>query len=287
VTNKTWHAVLTAYLLAVVVAASIILVQLFGDAIRPDAPADESKSPTTAALVRVADANAAAPERFELDYLAGRATINQDTRLILLALVMGVLGSVVHALTSLADYVGNETFRKRWASWYLFRPWIGGALALVLYFVLRGGLMTASSGPAVNPYGIAALCGMTGMFSKQATDKLEEVLSMILRTAGNAGDARRGDKVDGAAKPTLLEIRPPIVEANKADQQIEIVGQGFADGCKVLVGDQSLDPEQVEKERILVRLPVALLAQPGTLQIRVQAGADAVSDPMEVEVVTP
>jgi hypothetical protein len=34
----------------------------------------------------------------------------------------------------------------------------------------------------VNPYGMVALAGLVGMFTKQATDKLSEVFSTLFKT---------------------------------------------------------------------------------------------------------
>jgi hypothetical protein len=56
------------------------------------------------------------------------------------------------------------------------------ALALIVYFMLRGGLITGSSGAGnLSPYGVAAIAGLAGMFSKQATDKLKEVCEFLFQ----------------------------------------------------------------------------------------------------------
>ncbi|MDA1315364.1 MAG: hypothetical protein O2968_18700 [Acidobacteria bacterium] len=97
----------------------------------------------------------------------------------------GALGSYVHLATSFADFTGARKLNWSWGWWYLLRPFIGMALAVIVYCVVRGGLISGfgddgggASGQAVrqlNPFGVAAIAGMTGMFSKQATDKLREV----------------------------------------------------------------------------------------------------------------
>ncbi len=117
-----------------------------------------------------------------------------DERLILLVIIAGILGSFVHGATSLADYIGNNNFNRTWTWFYLLRPAIGMALALIFYFVVRGGFLTTSGGAKdINPYGIAALAGLVGMFSKQATDKLSEVFSTLFRAAAGKGDDKRSD----------------------------------------------------------------------------------------------
>ena len=57
------------------------------------------------------------------------------------------------------------------------------ALAVLVYFVLRGGLIMPSTGAgSLSPYGVAAFSGLAGMFSKQATDKLREVFENLFKT---------------------------------------------------------------------------------------------------------
>src|SRR2546425_5005635 len=101
-----------------------------------------------------------------------RFPLPDETRMLLIVAVAGALGSYIHLATSFADYVGNRRFLESWGWWYLLRPFIGMALALVLYFVVRGGLIAGGTGAeALSPYGVAAVAGMAGLFSKQATDK--------------------------------------------------------------------------------------------------------------------
>src|SRR5262245_30050991 len=106
-----------------------------------------------------------------------------ETRYLLIVAVTGALGSYIHLATSFADYAGNRQLASSWGWWYVLRPFIGMALAMVVYFAVRGGLVTGAT-PAGNlsPYGVAAIAGMAGMFSKQATDKLREVFENLFKT---------------------------------------------------------------------------------------------------------
>jgi hypothetical protein len=107
-----------------------------------------------------------------------------DGRLALVAILSGALGAFVHAATSFAVYLGNRQLIRSWAAWYALRPFIGMALALLFYFLIRAGFVVASATAdqsAINPYGIAAIGGLAGMFSKQATDKLEDVFNNLLK----------------------------------------------------------------------------------------------------------
>ncbi len=120
--------------------------------------------------------------------------IGYEARLILLVMAVGALGSYVHAATSFVTYVGNRSLFRSWFWWYVLRPFIGGALALIFYFVIRGGLLSAgASAESVSLFGISAIAGLVGMFSKQATDKLRELFDNLFKTEG--GD-QRADKLD-------------------------------------------------------------------------------------------
>ena len=108
--------------------------------------------------------------------------VSGEARLILLVMVTGALGSYIHAATSFADFTGNRRIYTSWIWWYTLRPFIGVALALIFYFVIRGGLLSAGAGAEdVSPFGISAVAGLVGMLSKQATDKLREVFDNLFR----------------------------------------------------------------------------------------------------------
>ena len=155
-----------------------------------------------------------------------------DERLIFLVIVSGALGSYIHAATSFADYVGNRKLTASWIWWYILRPFVGVALALIFYFVVRAGFLTGGSGDNVSPYGVATLGALAGMFSKQATDKLEEVFTTIFRPAPGKGDAKRGDKL---ANPTISGIVPKEGPAT-GGTEVTISGTGFVDKPSVTFG---------------------------------------------------
>src|SRR5205807_1797066 len=80
--------------------------------------------------------------------------------------------------------------KRSWMCWYMLRPCIGIALALLFYFVFRGGLLTASSGTAeLSVFGIAAMSGLAGMFSRQVMDKLRDICDTAF-TAVNSSPLR-------------------------------------------------------------------------------------------------
>lgn len=117
----------------------------------------------------------------------------REVNLLVLVLLFGALGSFVHVAKSFASFAGNRALVASWLWWYLLQPVAGMALALLFYVAIRGGLFAPGSySGAVNPFGIAGVSGLVGMFSKQATDKLGEVFGAMFRTAA---DAQRNDKL--------------------------------------------------------------------------------------------
>jgi IPT/TIG domain len=160
-----------------------------------------------------------------------------DERLILLVIIAGALGSFIHSATSFSDYVGNRKFVSSWAWWYVLRSFVGIALALTLYFVVRAGFVTAGA-DAMSPFGIATLAALAGLFSKQATDKLEEVFTTMFRPAPGKGDAKRGDKLSG---PTISGIAPREGPTT-GGTEVTITGNGFVDKASVKFGDQPAAP---------------------------------------------
>ncbi|HLL73602.1 MAG TPA: hypothetical protein VK363_19345 [Pyrinomonadaceae bacterium] len=157
-----------------------------------------------------------------------------DERFLLLVIVCGALGSYIHAATSYADYLGNRKFTPSWTWWYLLRTLIGTGLALVVYFAIRGGFLLLANdveADKVNPYGIAAIAALVGMFSKQATDKLNEVFSTLFRPKEGSGDALRKDSLDevGAA------ISPKRAAKGSGTISLTVTGNNFVGPDKSVV----------------------------------------------------
>lgn len=123
----------------------------------------------------------AAPTSSPVTFLLWTFSISDEIRLLLIVGLVGALGSLVHALRSLYWYVGNRALVRSWLAKYILLPFIGSTLALVFYFVLRGGLFSPQATvEETSPFGFAALAGLVGMFSDQAAEKLKEVAATLL-----------------------------------------------------------------------------------------------------------
>jgi hypothetical protein len=193
-------------------------------------------------------------------FLGGKIPIvtSLEERLILLVIVAGALGSYIHAATSYVDYRGNREFKPSWLLWYVARPFIGICLALVIYFAVRGGLLLlvlkgsdVTDAAHINPFGVAAVAAMTGMFSKQASDKLAEVFDTLFKSRG---DEKRKDSLT-PTPATEIKLDPQQGPAS-GGTAVTITGSGFAAGATVAFGaNPATDVTVVSETTITANTP--------------------------------
>jgi len=134
--------------------------------------------------------------------------------LLLLVILGGALGTLVHCLRSVYWYVGERSLVKSWMAMYFMMPFAGAALALVFYLLVRGGFFSPqSSFQQTSPFGFAAFAALVGMFSSQAVLKLKDVAEVLLSKPKSGGDAKPQGTVPpstgGTATPT-----PPATGAS-------------------------------------------------------------------------
>jgi hypothetical protein len=101
-----------------------------------------------------------------------------EIRYILLAGVFGLMGSSIHGVSSLTVWAGHQKLGKSWGWWYLVRPPIGTGLAIIIYFVLRAGLLSGNTAQ-FSYYGVAAISAMAGLSTEQTMAKLRDVLDKL------------------------------------------------------------------------------------------------------------
>ncbi len=145
-------------------------------------------------------------------------TMNDEMRLLLLVIFAGALGAYIHALQSLVAYIGNRTYTTSWTMFYITRPFLGTALAVVFYAVIRGGFLVGSPADvkSVNAFGVIALSGLVGMFSDKATQKLADVFNTMFRTDDKLKDPLSGLKFITETLPDAM-VGQPYAFVLKAD----------------------------------------------------------------------
>lgn len=121
---SAWDVVImTAYLVIVMVTLAITLVAAWPP------PAAPSVTATPAIAVQL---------------LFWSFSLSRDASLFLVVIAAGGIGACIHALRSFYWYVGHRSLRRSWLLMYMYLPFVGAALALIVYLLLRGGLTTAS-----------------------------------------------------------------------------------------------------------------------------------------------
>jgi hypothetical protein len=216
-------------------------------------------------------------------------TMPFEQRMFLIAAVSGAIGGSLHVATSFASYVGNRQFDANWTWWYLLRVPIGVGLALIVYVSLRAGFFSPVSGGSaevskvVNPFGFAAISGMAGLFSKQATDKLKELFDGLFRTQED--EKRQGKLDDGMV--AITGVSPATVPAGSGDTEVTVSGKAFDNKLTVQVNgaDQPFAVTQGGKA-ITMTIAAATLAQPGEVAIRIssQDGSRTITNAATIQV---
>jgi hypothetical protein len=186
--------------------------------------------------------------------------------LFLAAMLAGGIGSYIHGVNSFVTYVGNRSFRSSWAPWYLLRPFMGVAMAVIFYVVVRGGVLVMSGGVSqVDPYAMMTVAALAGMFSKQASDKLAEVFDTLFRSRG---DDERGDKLE---KPPvkITALDPPKVQAGSADTTFIVRGTGFVEGAVARMAGTDIATTFRSATELTIQVPAANLAAAGEIEIEI------------------
>ena len=126
----------------------------------------------------------------EVSFVGWKFKVRQETRLLLLVVCAGALGSLVHGLRSIYWYIGNRNLVWSWVPKYLIQPFGASVLAVVFYLVIRGGFFSADAGSQhTSPFGFMALSAMVGMFSEQAVLKLKDIAETLLTKPPPGRDA--------------------------------------------------------------------------------------------------
>ena len=116
--------------------------------------------------------------------------VSDEGRLFIIVAIAGALGSLVHALKSFYWYVGNRELIWSWLAMYIILPVSGATLGLIFYIAIRGGLFPQATTQQISPFGFVALSAMVGLFSVQASLKLQNIAEIVFTKAGEGQDSR-------------------------------------------------------------------------------------------------
>lgn len=126
-----------------------------------------------------ASADGTAPASKHASFLWWSVTIDREKNFLVIVAVAGALGSSLHGVRSLSKYVGERLMYNSWLLFYVLLPLVGAALATIVYFVLRAGLIGSAGIDESDPFGFAAVSALVGLFSAQAAEKLKSVFEEL------------------------------------------------------------------------------------------------------------
>ena len=175
-----------------------------------------------------APATGSTPAAANFSYFNWRLSLSRDQQFFVVVALAGVIGAMLHGLRSLSTYIGERYLFRSWIAYYSLLPLVGGLLATIVYLVLRAGLLpgsTASSQP--DPYGIAAIAVLVGLFSAQAAEKLKAVFETLFTKAETGSQS-----VMDIGLPTITGFDPPQGSAGTSvvisgDNLMSVMGVAF------------------------------------------------------------
>ena len=209
-------------------------------------------------------------------------TLQPEAILLLLVIFASALGSFIHVATSFSTHVGRGELEPGWTSWYALRLLIGPALAIVFYFVVRAGFFNGdATTSSVSSYGIAAIAGIVGLFSRQATEKLRELFDTLFRT---------DTKEDEEAAPVVRAVDAHPSDSDPSFVEVVLTGEGFVRQTQVRLGTRRVTPAWVGPNALCARVKKDLLNVEGNGLLSVVAenpAPGATSTPVHVQLARP
>jgi hypothetical protein len=196
-------------------------------------------------------ASATATEERSIPLLFGLFDLRMspDEALLVVVVIAGGLGATANTATEFAYRVGDDRLDRSYLWWYPMRFLIASTLALLFYFVVRGGLLdpTPSAADNVNVYVFAGLAGLAGLFSTQAVRLLGRIFGALPGV-----DAPYAEPV-----PRIDQLGRGEHDDKGRPGEFVLRGHGFADGSEVSVDDTPRPSRVIDDTRIGVRLDPA------------------------------
>jgi hypothetical protein len=156
---------------------------------------------------------------------------NREVRLVIIAILFGVLGGTIHGIASLSAFRSTRKLTRDWSMWYVARPFLGAALAVIVYLVFRAGLVTG--GPSnISDFGVAAISALVGLLTEQTTRKLRDVFDKLFGT-------EKPEKEKGEARAKAASIHLIAADEFKVNKPVHLTAElkksdgTPADGIKV------------------------------------------------------
>jgi lipid-A-disaccharide synthase-like uncharacterized protein len=137
------------------------------------------------------------PEGRTRVWLFSSFLVSLEVQLLVLAALAGAFGSLLHALRSLSQYIGNRRLMRSWVPFCVLLPFVGAVLGTILCLLFRGGLFSGeASAVSVNKFGMPAVAALAGLFTSQALEKVKKIGEAVFERVPDREDALEGGKPD-------------------------------------------------------------------------------------------
>jgi hypothetical protein len=201
------------------------------------------------------------PATTKFSYLDWDVTLTRDQQLLLIVALAGGLGATLHGLRSLARYVGERYLFRSWLLYYAVLPIVGAIMGTIVYLVLRAGLLAgAANTNQTDPYGVAAIAGLVGLFSAQAAEKLKAVFETLFSSSPPGSES-----LSDATSTTITGFEPT---EGPVGTLVTITGVGLEGATEVVftAGIQATDV-QIAEGQVTASVPVGATTGPITVRI--------------------
>lgn len=131
---------------------------------------------------------------------------SSESTLMKLIVAVGVIAGVTRGAAELVSDVGDAKFKRtvRRSLSYLMRPVEGGAMAIIAYFVFRGGLLVFQQGwPTINPWGFFAMAGLAGLLAPRLVDRFRHGVSRAV----SPSDTLTPDHINQVLEHMLEQVK--------------------------------------------------------------------------------
>jgi hypothetical protein len=139
-------------------------------------------------------------------------------------------------------------------------PFVGGAMALVFYLVIRGGFFPQAQISETNPFGFAAMAVLVGLFTEEAAVKLKSIATTFFASAEKGKD-------QAPAAPTIAKVDPstgPVAGGT----EVTVTGTGFDTTAQASFGGKLATAVQVvNSTTIKAKTPAAEKAGPVAVEV--------------------
>jgi hypothetical protein len=200
--------------------------------------------------------------------------LSRETRLFYVVALAGALGGLVHAMRSLSWYTGNRNLKASWLLTYALLPVVAASMAVIVYVVLRGGLIlvsTQTSPDVVNPFGFAALAALVGLFSPETAEWLRRIFEQVFTQAMKGKDP--------AVAVRIVAIDP---EHGVPGTPVRLTGSGLADVASVTFNAlETTEVQQLSDTELIATVPEG--ATSGPIRVRSPAGTATSPVPFTVD----